>query len=203
MGCGSGNDAGRLAREGFGVTALDFSTEAIEQARGKYGASVHFMVADMGLRLPFVDAAFDAVMSNVALHMFDDTVTRAAFSEVARVVRPGGVFLLHVNATEDRPLRARWRPIARELEQDHVLEETGQTIALLLRGVHSRPPPGMGRPEGRTGRDRGSRHRRAVQVRVASRRYSLCGSPRKSPSALIGRSCCFRGLICRRTPFCS
>jgi hypothetical protein len=44
------------------------------------------------------------------------------------VVRPGGVVLLHVNATEDRPLRARWRPVARELEKDYVLEETGQTL---------------------------------------------------------------------------
>jgi hypothetical protein len=31
--------------------------------------------------------------------------------------------LFHVNAIEDRPLRARWRPVARELEQDFVLEE--------------------------------------------------------------------------------
>ena len=29
---------------------------------------------------------------------------------------------------EDRPLRARWRPVARELDQDFVLEETGQTM---------------------------------------------------------------------------
>jgi hypothetical protein len=36
--------------------------------------------------------------------------------------------LFHVNAVEDRPLRARWRPVARELEQDFVLEETGQTM---------------------------------------------------------------------------
>ncbi len=36
--------------------------------------------------------------------------------------------MFHVNATEDRPLRARWRPVARELEQDFVLEESGQTM---------------------------------------------------------------------------
>jgi hypothetical protein len=42
-------------------------------------------------------------------------------------VRPGGVFLFHVNALEDRPLRARWLP-ARELEADYVAEESGQTM---------------------------------------------------------------------------
>ena len=86
-----------------------------------------FVVADMTQRLPFPDAGFDAVMSNVAMHMFPDGVTRTVFAEVGRLVRPGGLFLFHVNALEDRPLRARWRP-ARELEPDYVAEESGQTM---------------------------------------------------------------------------
>jgi SAM-dependent methyltransferase len=67
-------------------------------------------------------------MSNVALHMFPDNITRSVFREIGRVVRPGGLFLFHVNALEDRPLRARWRPVAQELEKDYVLEQTGQTM---------------------------------------------------------------------------
>ncbi len=128
LGCGSGNDAARLAREGFIVTALDFSAEAIEQARAKFDSSANLLVADMAEPLPFRDESFDAVMSNVALHMFDDTVTRSIFAEVARVVRAGGLLVLHVNALEDRPLRARWRPVVRELEENFVLEEAGQTM---------------------------------------------------------------------------
>ncbi len=128
LGCGSGNDAARLAREGFIVTALDFSAEAIEQARAKFDSSANLLVADMAEPLPFRDESFDAVMSNVALHMFDNTVTRSIFAEVARVVRAGGLLVLHVNALEDRPLRARWRPVVRELEENFVLEEAGQTM---------------------------------------------------------------------------
>ena len=41
--------------------------------------------------------------------------------------RADGLFLFHVNALEDRPPRARWRP-ARELEKDYVLEQSGQTM---------------------------------------------------------------------------
>jgi SAM-dependent methyltransferase len=59
--------------------------------------------------------------------MFPDGVTRGVFAEVGRLVRPGGLFLFHVNALEDRPLRARWQP-ARELEPDYVAEESGQTM---------------------------------------------------------------------------
>src|SRR5215469_9372766 len=75
----------------------------------------------------FPDRGLNAVMSNVAIPRFPDTVTRVVFAEVGRLVRPGGLFLFHVNALEDRPLRARWLP-ARELEPDYVVEESGQTM---------------------------------------------------------------------------
>jgi SAM-dependent methyltransferase len=128
LGCGTGNDAARLAREGYQVTAIDLSAEAIARAQARFGSDVRFLVADMALPLPFRDASFDAVMSNVALHMFPDRVTRLVFAEIRRLVRPGGLFVFHVNAIEDRPLRARWLPVVRELEQDFVLEESGQTM---------------------------------------------------------------------------
>jgi SAM-dependent methyltransferase len=127
LGCGTGNDAARLADAGYSVTAADLSGEAVDQARARHGSRARFVVADITQRLPFPDEGFDAVMSNVAMHMFPDGVTRAVFAEVARVVRLGGLFLFHVNALEDRPLRARSLR-ARELEPDYVVEESGQTM---------------------------------------------------------------------------
>jgi ubiquinone/menaquinone biosynthesis C-methylase UbiE len=133
LGCGTGNDAARVAREGFEVVASDFSTEALNEARRKYGDQVEFRSTDVSEPLPFADDSFDAVMSNVALHMFSDAVTRAAFAEVRRVLRPGGLFLFHVNSLDDRPLRAQWRGVARELEPDWVLEQGGQTVRFFSR----------------------------------------------------------------------
>jgi SAM-dependent methyltransferase len=127
LGCGTGNDAARLAGEGYLVTAIDVSGEAIGQAKAKFGSMARFMVADMTQRLPFPGRGFDAVISNVAMHMFPNGVTRALFAEVGRLVRTGGLFVFHVNALEDRPLRARCLP-ARELEPDYVAEESGQTM---------------------------------------------------------------------------
>ena len=127
LGCGTGNDAARLADEGYSVTAIDVSAEAIGQAQAKWGSRATFLVADMTQRLPFPDGSFDAVMSNVAMHMFPDSVTRALFAQVGRLVRPGGLFAFHVNSLEDRPLRAR-NLRAQELEQDYVAEESGQTM---------------------------------------------------------------------------
>jgi SAM-dependent methyltransferase len=133
LGCGFGHDAARLADAGFEVTALDFSAEAIERARERYWDRATFLVADMTQPLPFPDGRFDAVMANVAVHMFPLETTRALFAEIGRVVRSGGLFLFHVNAHDDRPLRARRRPVARELEPDYVLEKAGQTVRFFPR----------------------------------------------------------------------
>jgi SAM-dependent methyltransferase len=133
LGCGTGNDAARLAGEGFSVVATDLSTEAVAAARQKYGDLVEVRVVDMATGLPFAEASFDAVMANVALHMFTDAVTRAVFSDIRRVLRESGLFLFHVNAHDDRPLREHARPVRRELEPDYVLEEAGQTVRFFSR----------------------------------------------------------------------
>jgi SAM-dependent methyltransferase len=127
LGCGTGNDAARLAGEGYSVTAIDLSAEAIGQAEARSGQLARFLVADMTQRLPFPDGSFDAVMSNVAMHMFPDVVTRVVFAQVGRLVRADGLFVFHVNSLQDRPLRARTLP-ARELEPDYVAEDSGQTV---------------------------------------------------------------------------
>jgi SAM-dependent methyltransferase len=127
LGCGTGNDAARLAAEGYAVTAVDLSGEAVGRARARFGRLATFLVADVTRPLPFPDGAFDAVMSNVAVHMFPDDVTRTVFAQVGRLVRADGLFVFHVNSLEDRPLRARALP-ARELEPDYVAEESGQTM---------------------------------------------------------------------------
>jgi len=94
----------------------------------KFGSIASFAVTDMAETLPYATGQFDAVMSNVALHMFPDATTRAVFEEIRRVVRPSGLFLFHVNSVFDRPVRARRKPVVRELEANFVVEEDGQSM---------------------------------------------------------------------------
>jgi SAM-dependent methyltransferase len=132
LGCGTGNEVQRLAQRRYTVVGLDDSREAITQAARKAGSRTAFLVADMATPLPFMTGSFEAVMSNVALHMFDDARTWGLLTEVRRMVQPQGLLLFHVNALEDRPLRAKRKPPVRELAPNDILEANGQTMHFLV-----------------------------------------------------------------------
>jgi len=94
-GCGTGFNLVALARFGR-ATGIDLSAEAIRFCRER-----GVRVAQGGLlALPFAAASFDVVTSfDVIYHDWvrDD---RAAVSELARVLRPGGLLLVRVPALE-------------------------------------------------------------------------------------------------------
>ena len=128
LGCGSGNDVRRFAHLGLTVVGLDYFKAALTYAAAKPSPSARFVLADIAAGLPFPAACFDAVMANVSIHMFSDALTRALVQDVQRILRPSGVFVFHVNALEDRALRAQRKGPSRELEPNYVLEADGQTM---------------------------------------------------------------------------
>lgn len=93
VGCGGGLLSEDLARAGMTVTGVDPMAEAIEAARRHAAASglaIDYRVA-AGEALPFGDAAFDAVLCCDVLEHVD--AIAPVLKEVARVLRPGGLFL--------------------------------------------------------------------------------------------------------------
>lgn len=116
LGCGSGADAIALARRGYETTGVDISPVALDLARQAQDAAlpVEFVQHDVADPLPFADARYDAVVSNLTLHMFPASLAHAIVAEVARCLRPGGLFLFHVNSIEDIPFRiAQQQPAVR------------------------------------------------------------------------------------------
>jgi ArsR family transcriptional regulator len=71
------------------VFGADFSNSMITllKARFENGHKLHLRLAD-ARRLPFTDASFDSVVSNMVLHHLAEPWTGLA--EMARVTRPGG-----------------------------------------------------------------------------------------------------------------
>ncbi|MCW6005445.1 methyltransferase domain-containing protein [Micromonospora sp. CPCC 205371] len=108
LGCGEGHDVVALTSAGHRVCGIDFSPVAIAKAQRSIPWRRRFWpvrpllrVADIAQRLPFTDEKFDGVFSHLALHYFQDQVTRSVFQEIARVTRPGGILVFTVKSTAD------------------------------------------------------------------------------------------------------
>ena len=113
--------------DGVKLTGIEFSPAMLEIART--GAAELGRVADLRLgdaqALEFADESFDTVVCTLALCTIPDD--RAAVSEVRRVLRPGGRFLLleHVRSP-NLAIRLGERllePLALRFEADHLLRE--------------------------------------------------------------------------------
>lgn len=94
VGCGRGGGAA-FVFEHFdlrSMTGLDLARQAIERCRARYARPGLQFVAGNAERLPFRDAAFDAVLSVESTHCYADPPS--FLREAHRVLRPGGLLLL-------------------------------------------------------------------------------------------------------------
>ena len=94
VGCGDGGLAVELARRGAEMTAIDMSDHMIAaaQERAKQaGVKLSFHVGPAEA-LPFEAAQFDLVVAQTILCFVKDG--SPAFSEIARVLRPGGKLVI-------------------------------------------------------------------------------------------------------------
>ncbi len=106
LACGQGFFAREFAKLGAQVVGADLSLELIEAAR-KQGGGVTYHVAPAD-RLSFAkDGEFDLVVCVLALQNMDDL--SAVYKETARVLKPGGRFVMVVNHPTFRVLkRSSW-----------------------------------------------------------------------------------------------
>ena len=91
-GCGNGHFTKLLSNAGFDAVGMDASGKAIENARKLHPELKFFHGAVDRGSWPFEDAGFDAVLATEVIeHVYD---VRHAFSEMRRIVRPGGYIIL-------------------------------------------------------------------------------------------------------------
>lgn len=123
LGCAGGFMAEALATRGAKVVGIDPAADAIAAARSHAKAMGYDIAYDVGVgeALPYLDCAFDAVVCvDVLEHVID---LKCVLAEVARTLRPGGMFLFD---TINRNLLARIATIT--MAED--------ILRLLPRGTH-------------------------------------------------------------------
>jgi SAM-dependent methyltransferase len=109
-GCGTGSFAAALASHVGHLTMLDASAEMLAEAELKLADTPDAAPVDAHQgtlqALPFEDASFDAVMTNQVLHHLGDRAGSGwpehgrAFAEYSRVLRPGGLLVVHTCSHE-------------------------------------------------------------------------------------------------------
>ncbi len=132
--CGPGHTAFRVARTAGLVVAADIApgmlatTRRLAAERGLDNVVVQF--ADAGA-LPFPAASFDLVTCRIAAHHFPDVP--AFVSEVARVLKPAGRFVIEDSMAPDDPAQAAFLDeLERRRDATHALSlSRGQWLKVL------------------------------------------------------------------------
>ena len=107
VGCGAGMDtliAAQMVGPTGSVTGIDMTPEMAAKARRSVtvmGLETVTIVEGSAKQLPFPDSSFDVVISNGVIDLIPDK--DAVFSEIVRVLRPGGRIQL-ADVTIQRPV---------------------------------------------------------------------------------------------------
>jgi SAM-dependent methyltransferase len=105
LGAGLGKDTRYFAKYGYFVVSSDFSDKALEISKWETSSqkltNTDFLNVDISSPFPFKDAEFDIVYAHAVLHYFSHQVTDQIFSEIARVLKDGGIFATLLKSKED------------------------------------------------------------------------------------------------------
>lgn len=134
VGCGAGRHLAALRRRSVDAVGLDLSAALLEEARDSAGSGVSLpLVRGDMRRMPFAAGTFDAVTSFfTSFGYFSQRGDRRTLSEIRRVLRPGGRYLLDfLNAEqvrrelvpeEEGTVRGRRVRQTREIRDGHVVK---------------------------------------------------------------------------------
>ena len=97
MGCGAGPNLMWLAQRGITVTGVDISPTALELARRNlekagYGDRVGDLIESSVADTPFEAESFDGIIESCVFQHLGKSDREGAFREVARLLKPGGIF---------------------------------------------------------------------------------------------------------------
>ena len=104
IGCGYGKNSIYLAHDGFNVTSIDTSLQALKWLKDyrndKSIDNINIIEADMN-SLPFKENTFDIVLCSSVLHHQTFNQINNSMNEIRSVLKNGGYFLFDILSIED------------------------------------------------------------------------------------------------------
>ena len=104
LGCGSGHTLLTIARNGFIVSGIDISPVAIAWAQenaAEAGVRADLRVGDVVTLASYPQATFKFVLDDYCLQCVIGADRATAFSNIFRVLEPGGLFLAGTDCTDE------------------------------------------------------------------------------------------------------
>jgi ubiquinone/menaquinone biosynthesis C-methylase UbiE len=133
--CGPGILSAAIAKSARDVVAFDLTPEMLKKATQRCSeaglANVVFREGNAA-ELPFADAAFDAVVTRLSVHHFDRP--GRVMSEIFRVLRPGGRFVIADVISSEVPAEAELQNAIEILrDPSHVRMLPGSELTALIK----------------------------------------------------------------------
>ena len=130
LGCGTGSLTVSLLERFLDaqVYALDLDPTLLPLAKARsasYSDRVHFLQADLRTEawLKLVPQSIDAVVSVTALHWLSQSQIEVLYSQIAKVLKPGGIFLNADHVGSDSPLiQSSWEKHREECRKSSARE---------------------------------------------------------------------------------
>ncbi len=130
LGAGNGALARLLADRGHEVFCIDRDVRAVAELPARLGTRLH--VAGQVESLPYLSCHFDVVTSSANLHRFAPGL---ALSEIARVLKPGGVLAVAYNVRDDTvPWVRRLAAILQQVDATAMAGEFGADSVAAVEG---------------------------------------------------------------------
>ena len=140
LACGSGDVTALLleALPKAQVVGLDFSRSLLTQAKRR---GLPELVEADALKLPFADGSFDAVTIAFGLRNFSNR--QAGLEEIARILKPGGVFGLLEFSPPPMPWKLFWNLYLHHLMPlvAQLVAKQGDSFRYLARSIAEFPTP--------------------------------------------------------------
>lgn len=150
IGSGLGNISTRIAQAGAHIVNIDIASKALALAKNRMIASKADFIHGSILKIPLMDSSTDIVVASFVLHHIQDT--KMAFSEIKRILKPGGYFICIEPA-----LRLTWLELWMNFFKMHAtLKNTARRIYAFLRDNFAKNGEVTGASHGRE--RRGRRH---------------------------------------------
>ena len=99
LGCGTGRHVIYFAQNGFSVSGLDNSPQALEMTKewlNEEHLEANLQLQEMTEKWPYEDHCFDAIISVQVIHHADITAIKQIIQEMERVIRIGGFLFVTV-----------------------------------------------------------------------------------------------------------